>query len=273
MSPAPFDKPDPFHKRRVHPSAPATGQEVVDFFGKLFPPLKFPEELALRIVTHTSWMGGMEGHHSRFVFLGRRALRASTFMFLQSAEVHQPKSKYDMPTWDDTAANAALNLVDTRVLGKEVGRVWELERVMRWVPVMPDSTTDTQRVLLSSGLLKVRGATVEAVIGGLVHQYGALVAHRAFLTRVLPHLTQLLPSPHRAAAKRVIEHMGGVNAPLALSSKETSEEVETQETPDEPAGALRPQDPLGAREARQEFQRSKPVASAAPSHSKVLLMG
>ncbi|KZT56272.1 hypothetical protein CALCODRAFT_471246 [Calocera cornea HHB12733] len=272
----PVEKHDPFDKRRVHPTAPCSGKEVVEFFQSLFAPLEFPEDLALRVITHMSWLGGIEGHHARFVFLGRRALRASTFMFLQSPEVHNPQSKYDIAPWNEAVASAAAQMLDTHVLGKEVGRVWELERVMRWIPHIPDST-DIDRVLLSSGLLKVRGATVEAVIGGLVHQHGGLVAHRAFLTRVLPHLKHLLPPLHRDAATRVIAKMGGVNAPLALLSKETLGQVEGQrereEKPDEPAVPPPRQDPIGARDARQEFQRSKPVAAAAPSHSKVLLMG
>jgi len=261
----------------MHPTAPATDQETAEYFRALFPPLHFSEDLAVRLVTHTSWMGGYQGHNSRFLFLGRRFLRANMFMFLQSAEVHTPKTKYDVPPWDDEVAAGSGTALETHTLGKEVGRVWGLERVMRWVPVMPDSTK-TERVLMSSGLWKVRGATVEAVIGGILHQHGGLVAHRAFQTRVLPHIAHYLPPMYRDAAKRLTQKMGGEHAPLTIipATQCTQQEDQEAKRNSEREGAADPttSDSIAAQAARHEFQRDQhQTAVAPPSHNKVPLMG
>jgi len=44
------------------------------------------------------------------------------------------------------------------------------------------------QVVRSVGLYKVMGEAVQAVVGGVYHQFGASVTHRLFHTRILPHL-------------------------------------------------------------------------------------
>ncbi|EJT99241.1 hypothetical protein DACRYDRAFT_82342 [Dacryopinax primogenitus] len=269
---------DPFHKRSLHPIAPCTNAEVVEYFRQLLDPLEFSEQFAARLVTHTSWGGGMEGHNGRFIFLGRRFLRANMFMFLQSAEVHAPESKFVVPPWSEEIEAASQKMLETHILGRDIGSAWELERVMRWVPIMPDST-DRERIFVSSGLYKVRGATVEAVMGGILHQYGGLVAHRAFQTRIVPHLWQHLPLSYQRTAEELAERMGGPKAMLLIPpvtpSVSSGEPIEPQvEKEEKQRPPLFPDDARTVKEARGEMQRSKPAEAVkpAPSHNKMLLM-
>lgn len=59
---------------REHPHAPTDSRAVVEFLSKMFPPLEFPEDVALRIITHTSWKGGAEGHNGRLAFIGTASI-------------------------------------------------------------------------------------------------------------------------------------------------------------------------------------------------------
>jgi hypothetical protein len=54
----------------VHPPAPTNDETVVQHLQELFPPLDFPVDVALRVITHASWKGGEEGHNARMAFLG-----------------------------------------------------------------------------------------------------------------------------------------------------------------------------------------------------------
>ncbi|KAI6104177.1 hypothetical protein F5141DRAFT_1237370 [Pisolithus sp. B1] len=107
-------------------------------------------------------------------------------------------------------------------------------KVLRWVPTIPRNTIEAARehlpdaeltdalsvnpgVVRSVGLYKVMGETVQAVIGGVYHQFGGSVAHRLFHTRILPHI--LLPNQHggvpmefHARALSISERMAGLEA-------------------------------------------------------------
>jgi hypothetical protein len=50
--------------------APTTDDEVVHFFRDTLPPLLFPEEVALRMITHSTWKYGARGHNYRLSFIG-----------------------------------------------------------------------------------------------------------------------------------------------------------------------------------------------------------
>jgi len=85
---------------------------------------------------------------------------------------------------------------------------------MRWTPAVADLDTmeavSPHTVLRSSGLYKVRGATVEGIMGGIFHQFGGSIAHRVFHTRVLPHLAHLgLSGTLRSRMGEVCERFGG----------------------------------------------------------------
>ncbi|KAI3628417.1 hypothetical protein CBS14141_000120 [Malassezia furfur] len=153
--------------------------------------------LAVTALTHESWMYGMQGHNRRLAFLGRRALKTylSLYLFdvlakagraesLPEAEIRFLQNILSSPQGVD-------NLLRTQTLGDHVGRSLQLERVMRWHPtIRVDPATGTQE----TGLFKVRGACVEAVMGAIYHYRGAQVAQQFFLSRILPNLSSLVES-------------------------------------------------------------------------------
>ena len=59
---------------RAHPPAPTDNLTVIRHLQELFPPLVFPEDVALRVITHASWKGGEEGHNGRMAFVGMSSL-------------------------------------------------------------------------------------------------------------------------------------------------------------------------------------------------------
>jgi len=65
-------------------------------------------------------------------------------------------------------ANITSNALNTYTLGEHVGREWGIGRVLRW-----KSMADPRMGVGSGqiGLHKVLGATVEAIVGGVYHQF------------------------------------------------------------------------------------------------------
>ncbi|QRV82238.1 ribonuclease III [Ceratobasidium sp. AG-Ba] len=114
-------------------------------------------------------------------------------------------------------AEIASQAMDTRVLGEIVGDAWKLERVMRWVPNRTGEGSSKD-----AGIYKVRGTTVEAVVGGTFHQFGGVAAHRLFHTRVLPMVAFSLPIEYRNAAVEVGKRLGGLRAPILLNQQSPS---------------------------------------------------
>lgn len=62
------------------------------------------------------------------------------------------------------------DLLNTYKLGEFVGGVWQIENIMRWTPSIVQPS-ESNILLRSSGLFKVRGAAVEAIMGGIFHQH------------------------------------------------------------------------------------------------------
>ena len=59
-------------------------------------------------------------------------------------------------------------MLNTHTLGEHVAPHWRLQDVMRWVPPRAgDSGLDGR----AAGVHKVAGTTVEAVVGGVLHQF------------------------------------------------------------------------------------------------------
>lgn len=75
-------------------------------------------------------------------------------------------------------------LLQTSRLGDSVGRSLKLEQVMRWRPAVSDGQAGPKEI----GLFKIRGTTVEALIGAIYHQHGAAAAQAFFGAKVLPEL-------------------------------------------------------------------------------------
>lgn len=66
----------------------------------------------------------------------------------------------------------AARVLNTHSLGEYVAPHWKLHEVMRWVPPRAgDLGLDGK----ASGLHKVAGTMVEAVVGGVFHQFVSLI--------------------------------------------------------------------------------------------------
>ncbi|KAF8327095.1 ribonuclease-III-like-domain-containing protein [Amanita rubescens] len=203
---------------KVSSWSPATSDSyLVEHLNGLFPPLKFPPELAQRILTHGSHPSAIngQGHNARFEFIGRRVIESYLLLFLNSSSAL--KATHDL----DAILNRTIN---TYILGEHVGSSWGLGRALRWTPAVPASqvsltTHDSRKLLRGVGFYKVQGDTVAAVIGGIYHQFGATVAQRVFHTRILPKLSlqrssEGLPDVFRADALAICQRMGGPDAQL-----------------------------------------------------------
>ncbi|KAH9036139.1 ribonuclease-III-like-domain-containing protein, partial [Lactarius pseudohatsudake] len=176
---------------------------------KTFAPLKFPPTVAQRVLTHLSHRDSVIGHNSRFAFLGRRTLEAYLLLFLQALPA---AAGHDH-------ARIVAHVLNTHTLGQHVAPRWKLQEVMRWVPPRAGDIVLDGRV---AGVHKVAGTTVEAVVGGVLHQFGGSVAHRLFHTRVLPHILLPgsplgLPDVLHADALSAVERYGGPEGPLVRS--------------------------------------------------------
>lgn len=125
-------------------------------------PGEMREDTALRAVTHKSIAGVSGDHQSRLSFLGRRTLRFQLLMHLMES--------------GKSVRNHKFRCLDTPSLGDSVGRDWGLEKVMRF------STSQ------ENGIFKVRGSTVEALIGAISHEFGQDAAGKIFKTKILPRL-------------------------------------------------------------------------------------
>jgi hypothetical protein len=159
----------------------------------LFPPLQFPPELSTRLLTHGSHKSATTGHNSRFSFIGmfsqsvawnntnthsgRRVLESYLLLFLQSSP--SLNHTHDL----DLISSRTLN---THILGEHVAPKWDLGRVLRWAPPVPTGSLNLNHAYgqpsaelhpataRSVGLYKVLGEAVQAVVGGVFHQFVSL---------------------------------------------------------------------------------------------------
>ena len=166
-------------------------------------------------------------------------------MFIHSSPALQPDHDYE---------KILAHALNTYTLGEHVAPHWEIGKVLKWRPMnvgnmskplgpeveVPTPLANVQgRNARSIGMYKVHGTTVEAVVGGVFHQFvrvspssslyhpllmrgslqGGAVSHRLFHTRLLPHLCiegsleGLHPKYHEHALE-VCERMGGRKGPL-----------------------------------------------------------
>ncbi|KAF7967782.1 hypothetical protein HWV62_33011 [Athelia sp. TMB] len=175
-----------------------------------FAPLSWPDELARRVLTHGSHKAStVDGHNARLAFLGRRVMHTYTSLFLLSSPALNASHDVEL------IASRALN---TYALGQHVAPRMHLGRALRWRPtVNPEVSKRAQfkfptpapgqadapqvldpelaaalhshpALMRSTGLYKVMGECVQAVIGGAYHQFGGAVALKLFHTRVLNNL-------------------------------------------------------------------------------------
>ena len=159
------------------PSTP----KMVEHLNRVFAPLTFPPELAARILIHPSHKHARFTSSARLGFLGvfcfpvtcsfligyrfrlgRRVMNAYLLLFLQSSSAMTPEHDLD---------HILERTLNTYVLGEYVGPQWQLARVMSWTPAVSSPLESSTASSRSVGLYKVEGATVEAVVGGIFHQY------------------------------------------------------------------------------------------------------
>ncbi|KXN82775.1 hypothetical protein AN958_02214, partial [Leucoagaricus sp. SymC.cos] len=195
----------------------------------LFPPLEFNPEIARRCLTHASHPSAMNGHNAGLGFLGRRVLESYLLLYLTSSKVLKPMHDFRFITmWT----------LSPYTVGQQVGSKWGLGRVMRWVPsvnkeklnepLLGDKPSDKHELLRGVGLYRVQGDAVAAVIGAIYEQFGGSVAHRAFHTRVLPHLlldgkNGGLPLVFHDEVREICDKMGGAEGDLTKVSEATAE--------------------------------------------------
>ena len=182
---------------------------------------------------------------------GRRVLQSYLLLFIHSSPGLKPTHDYEQ------LVERALN---TYVLGEHVGPQWQLGKVMKWAPATSNASlaSDPTSVVLlgkeatrSIGLYKVEGTAVEALVGGVFHQFvstftpcsisdsvfslcsrplthtnhqGGSIAHKLFHTRLLPHLLlpgkpEGLPEAFHADVLKICEQMGGPQGDLTSSNQ------------------------------------------------------
>ncbi|KAJ7637047.1 ribonuclease-III-like-domain-containing protein [Roridomyces roridus] len=203
------------------PPSPAKPDEVfAGHLDGLFSPLKFPLELAARVLTHASHPAAYHGHNAQFSFIGRRVLESYLLLLLSSSP--QLKPSHDLQ-------EIVSRVLNTYFLGQHVGSKWGLGRVMRWTPtiaasmLLDESRADKTKLLKDVGLYKVQGDAVTAVMGGIFQQFGASTAHRIFHSRLLPRLLTPhggLPLCFHADALEASRRLGGVHGDLVVDSPE-----------------------------------------------------
>ena len=91
---------------------------------------------------------------------GRRILEAYFLMFLHSCPNVNSGADY---------ANITSNSLNTYTLGEHVGREWGIGKVLRWRSKMDPQMG--MKGMGQVGLHKVLGTTVEAIVGGVYHQF------------------------------------------------------------------------------------------------------
>lgn len=172
-----------------------TGDQVLSHLSSVSSDLLGSDaDIALRAVTHESYLNAREGHNRRLAFVGRRSLKLFTTLFLhsrlQAAQKGDATHVYVSKLLE--SPSAVDSILSTHRLGDKVGRDLGLEKVMRWTPAVSDGQLGPREI----GLFKVRGVAVEALIGAIYHQKGALEASKFFHKSILPSLLQDgFPSP------------------------------------------------------------------------------
>jgi hypothetical protein len=175
--------------RRIQTQSADVSEPLVQYLNQTFSPLNFPPALAQRVLTHLSHRDSVTGHNSRFAFLGadiclfpcfypchlvisitgRRTLEAYLFLFLQGLPA---AAEHDH-------SRIVARVLNTHALGENVAPHWRLEDFMRWAPPRAGYAGLDGR---ATGLHKVAGTTVEAVVGGVLHQFVNVIypSHRCW---------------------------------------------------------------------------------------------
>ena len=101
--------------------------------------------------------------HLILAITGRRTLEAYMLLFLHGLPA---AAEHDH-------SRIAARVLNTHTLGECVAPHWRLQDVMRWVPPRAGELGLDGR---ASGLHKIAGTMVEAVVGGVFHQFVSLIS-------------------------------------------------------------------------------------------------
>ncbi|KAK4689225.1 hypothetical protein P7C73_g870, partial [Tremellales sp. Uapishka_1] len=240
--------PSPSHS---NPDAltPLSAQNYLSDLLHLSPTRAFPPPLALQILTHKSYRYAHSirsplplsqsqsqsnvAHNARLSFLGRRALASYLAMFIHSSYRSETELRASGLLSGKSGLEEKLeSLRHVNNLGREVGQLWDVAKVMRWdqneVSAWLEDVEKGRTALTSleisqnsraEGSLKVKGMTVEAILGGIYTQFGSPAAHRTFHLHVLPTLSpqlrdaKLIEKVERMREDLEKEYGGGILRP------------------------------------------------------------
>ena len=107
-------------------------------------------------------MNGSLTHRTLFSNLGRRVLETYFLMFLHSCPNVNSGADY---------AKITSNTLNTYTLGEHVGREWGIGKVLKWRSMVDPHMVAKEADAGHVGLHKVLGTTVEAIVGGVYHQF------------------------------------------------------------------------------------------------------
>lgn len=172
----------PTGRRAASTSGPSfTRQDVAvnpeEHLNSLFAPLKFPAELADRMLTHGSHSSAKVRHNARLSFMGASALS----VFSSSPNAYCSAGRRVMQFYllalldsspslraDHEFDHLSEHTLNTYILGEHVAAAWRLGDVLKW---SPPSKTLSGHTPKNVGLYKVLGGAVEAIVGGVNHQF------------------------------------------------------------------------------------------------------
>jgi dsRNA-specific ribonuclease len=222
--------PPPKAQAQYSPVLPAkrgqlNGDEASAYLSSILslPAGTFPPELALQTLTHKSYRfvhrmahappyteaemaQSQVSHNARLSFVGRRALAAYTAMFVHSS-MPSTNAVYAADFLRGKDIEGKLNaLRHQNNIGRVVGDRWQIGEVMRW---------DQNEAGRDGGHTKIKGLTVEAVLGGVFTHLGSPAAQRAYHLHILPLLQAQLRDPALIeAAERVRDSAQGLGGVL-----------------------------------------------------------
>ncbi|KAK8849545.1 hypothetical protein IAR55_004880 [Kwoniella newhampshirensis] len=222
-----YQTPPSANRSTFRPSRPSnsetTGSSAQSYLTNLLslpPHRQFPPSLALQILTHKSYRYshpirhlpsssasssssssttttsgvvtessiGSELYNSRLSFLGRRAF--STYLSIFVHDAFLGTNRLAVEGTDFLRGKGLQERLDglrhTNNLGRVLGSEWGLGEVIRW---------DRNETSREGGDLKIKGMTIEAILGGIYTQFGSPAAHRTFHQLILPHFSSQLRDP------------------------------------------------------------------------------
>ena len=148
--------------------------------------------------------------------------------------------------------NIASNALNTYTLGEHVGRQWGIGRVFKWRSMMDPQTVAKGDNVGHVGLHKVTGTTVEAIVGGVYHQFVRLSPSFTPLPSCIEPFSLRFVGSHTSA--QVLPYTSSSSHPIKRDSSRRSRRV-----------------PLTGYATLQERKRRSRPLIITPTHNKVIM--